>query len=136
VNNCWVAFKWQETSASHFSLGFRVPATGKSHFGRWLSEQHGYAHVDIEKDDVRRLLGLRHVWDIFTNSGDLLPLVAALRTLGPCVIFDWGFLPHCLSAVATFKSNGAELWWFDGDRNRARQEFIKRNTVALANFDY
>lgn len=120
----------------HLILLAGIPATGKSHFCRWLSAQHGYVHVDIEKADFRHSLGLCHVWDIMESSGDALPLITALRRLGPRVILDWGFPPHCLPIVTTLKNNGANLWWFDGDYDKARHEFIKRNTVALASFDH
>jgi hypothetical protein len=112
-----------------------IPATGKSHFGQWLSREHGYVHVDVEKACRLEILGLRATWDACFQSGDASPFVADLRALGSPVAVDWGFPPDLLHIVRALKREGVGVWWFDGDRARAREEFVKRGTVPVANFD-
>jgi shikimate kinase len=50
--------------SNHYQILFLagVPATGKSSYGRWLEENHGFIHVDVEnsqpeaKDELRSLV--------------------------------------------------------------------------------
>jgi len=42
------------------------------------------------------------------------------------IAIDWGF--------PLFKQSGFAIWWFDGDRNAARQLFVQRGTVPLERF--
>jgi hypothetical protein len=112
-----------------------IPASGKTHFGRWLAREHGFIHVEFEDKTVRACLGLAAGRNALKGCGNADPLITAAQNLGPRVLFDWGFPPSWLFAVARFAELGAELWWFDGDRVRARQDFVQRNTGVLDAFD-
>jgi hypothetical protein len=101
-----------------------VPATGKSSYGRWLEENHGFIHVDVEnsqpeaKDELRSL-----VW------ADPNQLIQHLKTLRSNVILDQGFVPHpeTIEHLKVLKEQGVDLWWFNADRVVARQAFAERN---------
>ena len=112
-----------------------IPATGKSTFGRWLATEHGYLHIDIEKPGRHQELSLTSAWDACLPSGDVSDLIREFRLLSPKVILDWGFPPEWLNIVSGLKRGGADIWWFDGDRAKTREEFIKRRTVAVADLD-
>jgi hypothetical protein len=112
-----------------------IPAIGKTHFGRWLTREHGFIHVEFEDKRVREAHGLAGGRNALKGSGNADPLITSVQNLGPRVLFDWGFPPAWLFAVTRFAELGAELWWFDGDRVRARQDFVERNTVAPDAFD-
>lgn len=113
-----------------------IPATGKSHLGRWLAREQGFVHVDVEEAGRLRAVGLERVWQETFTEDDGSSLVAALKSLGPRVVLDWGFPPNWLHIVEDFKDGGAELWWFDADHVEARDEFVKRGTVPEAALDH
>lgn len=54
-------------------------------------------------------------------------------TLPSCI--DWGFPVSCLPLVRELQFCGVQLIWFDGDIERAREEFVKRGGIAVTNFD-
>jgi hypothetical protein len=112
-----------------------IPATGKSHFGRWLSSEHNYVHVDLEEAGRLESLRLGPAWNACFQTGDVSLLVAKLRALGPHVALDWGFPPEWLHVVRGIKGAGVDIWWFDGDRAKAREEFVKRGTVPVSDLD-
>jgi hypothetical protein len=112
-----------------------IPATGKSHFGRWLAREHEYVHVDIEEAGRLESLRLGAAWNACFQTGDVSLLVAELRALGPHVVLDWGFPPEWLHVVREMKGAGVDIWWLDGDRARAREEFVKRRTVPVSALD-
>ena len=112
-----------------------IPAAGKTSFGRWLSHQHRFIHVELENRAVRDGLKLADPWRLLRDRRSRGPLIAAVMGLGPSVVLDWGFPPAWLPAVKHFGDCGAELWWLDGDRARAREEFIACRAVPVDCFD-
>ena len=97
-----------------------VPATGKSYFCHWLAREHGYVHIDIDS------LSLREETTVL-NEYCAGKIIAAK----PYVVIDWGFPPENLATVQILRDVGFDIWWFDGDRARARKEFIIRDTVPI-----
>lgn len=49
-------------------------------------------------------------------------------------VIDWGFPLASLSLVRLFTLSGFPIWWFDGDRDAARESFIRRATVPAQAF--
>ncbi len=113
-----------------------VPATGKSAYGSWLREQHGFVHVDVENDGFGRV-GLQDAWTAVAHLPPLPldPLIAGLRALGVPVVLDWRFPPKWFPLVRAMHASGISAWWFDGDRDAARRRFIARGTVSVAALD-
>jgi hypothetical protein len=112
-----------------------IPAAGKSHFCGWLAQHHGFVHVDPEQEGRLEQLGIAEVWRRAFHDHDPGELLDALRALGPRVVLDWGFPPQLIYFAEELSENGVELWWFDADRRRARDEFIRRDTVPVAALD-
>jgi len=111
-----------------------IPASDKSTYGKWLERAKGFMHLDVEKNGVLLQAGLKPQWDyIFKDGVSVAPFVDAIRQLRRPVVIDWGFPPKCLPSVHAFHQYGVETWWFDGDREAARQSFIQRGTVSVAN---
>ena len=79
---------------------------------------------------------IQRVIELTFANEDVSRLVAALRALGPRVLLDWGFPPECLHLVEDLKERGVQLWWFNAQRGIAREEFIKRGTGHVADFDH
>jgi hypothetical protein len=88
-----------------------IPATGKSTFARWLVEQHGYHRCPSGEEP----------------GSDFLSEVIATRSAWPDVVIDWGFPVGWLPHVRNWIADGVEPWWFDGDRDAARQIFLSRS---------
>jgi len=90
-----------------------IPGTGKSTYSHWLHECYDFTHHDVD------VMGLPS--DSLLDSRRL--------------VVDWGFpaieprLTTCLALIGTWTDLGAELWWFDGDREAALQSFLYRGTV-------
>lgn len=112
-----------------------IPASGKSHFCRWLARGHQVIHVDVEEGGRLAALGLNRAWQEMVSPRGPTNLIAALRALGPRVALDWGFPPRWLHVVERFKDGGVDLWWFDADHGQARAEFVRRGTVSVADLD-
>jgi len=101
-----------------------LPGAGKSYFCRWLSDNHGYIHVnadDLTDPDVQRLLA--------PNVGNVKPVAADLIARGPDVVLEWGFIPALLGRVRQLVRIGFEPWWFGGDETAARHAFLDRGGV-------
>jgi DNA polymerase III delta prime subunit len=108
-----------------------VPATGKSSFARALARDHNFTHYDLEcypqgwPDPC-----LKVIWD-----ADPARFVAAVKANHRRVALDWGFPVRCLPIVQELRDAGAQLFWFNGEREVARRVFVQRGGIAVANFD-
>ena len=98
-----------------------IPGTGKSTYAGWLHETYDFVHRDVDYQG--------------------LPPDLVVRDQRP-VIVDWGFpanepcLTTCITLIRNWKTIGAKLWWFDGDREAALASFLKRGTVPKQQWDY
>lgn len=94
-----------------------IPGTGKSSFARWLQDEHGFFHYDV--DTVRTLPTL--AWILQQDR----------------LVVDWGFPPndHCFEVIESWATHGVSQWWFDGDRDAALQSFMLRGTVSKKAWD-
>jgi hypothetical protein len=107
-----------------------IPATGKSTFCRYLSEEHGVAHYDLENPDGWPHPALHKVWE--RNRSEF---VARLTSAHSHVALDWGFPPAHRARVDELKASGVRLVWFDGDLARARAAFESRGGGDPSDFD-
>lgn len=111
-----------------------IPASGKSTYGRWLREVQGWTFVDVEEDGELERAGLRSAWDESFTRGPSA-LVDLLRSGNRHIALAWGFPPSWLRIVAALKAAGMALWWFDGDRDAARESCIGRGSGSIQHFD-
>ena len=97
-----------------------VPGTGKSTYASWLHQTYGFVHQDVDRQGLPS---------------------ASVLTQRPLVV-DWGFpanepgLTDCIALIRSWKTTGAKVWWFDGDREAALESFLKRGTVPKQSWDY
>jgi hypothetical protein len=98
------------------------PGTGKSEFCRWLAENRGFTHIEVDSDPDR--------WGRYLEQGTLAVARELSRDLrrsvGRDVAFEWGFPPGMLDRVGLLRKVGFEPWWFDGDPVAARQGYEHR----------
>lgn len=110
-----------------------VPGSGKSCYGRWLTKNKAYLHLDLENGDLEKH-GLERLWDEFWSSR-FDGFISALLEIAAPVCLDWGFPPRCLSIVRRLADAGVELWWFEADPQLAKKYFLDRATVSETAFN-
>lgn len=114
-----------------------VPATGKSWLGQWLAEEHGYIHIDAERDDGTDFdrVGIHRQWDELISTGRATKFVNAIRRLQNSVVVNWGFPTRYLYVVTALQAEGVNAWWFHAPRKLARQAFVARGGIDPIYFD-
>jgi hypothetical protein len=106
-----------------------IPASGKSTFCRWLEEEKGFLHLNVEEDGVLDRQGLAAEWlPLFGASASAAPFIEALEKFKRPVVIDWGFPPEYLDAVRKLSEGGVMLWWFAADWAVARRKFAERGS--------
>ncbi len=109
-----------------------IPGSGKTTYSRWLTQEKGFHHLDF--DELLSGRGTPAQLDLIellkTSPEDFVRKLSKKR---PTVI-DWGFPPSSISLIRLLQSRGIAVWWFDGDREAARQSFTARDTVSLDDF--
>jgi shikimate kinase len=115
-----------------------IPGCGKSTFGRWLRDTHGYTFINMEAEPLSAesldAAGLRASWESFHSGEDRKQFIEDVTSKSP-IVLDWGFPLGASGTISALIRSGIDSWWFDGDRLTAREYFAKRNTVPLINFD-
>jgi len=108
-----------------------IPAVGKSSFGRYLARKHAFAHYDLECHPRGwPHPELKPVWDSSRAS-----FVAQLKGLHERIALDWGFPATAMPWVGELLAAGVRLVWFAADIERARELFLQRGGIAVANFN-
>ena len=98
-----------------------IPGTGKTKVGDYFSTKLKYTHLDFDRCNVS------HWPSVFCKV-----VIRCLPLLGPNIIVTWGFQPtnNDIVAVNLFKKIGFQIIWFDGNREQARKEFVRREKEA------
>jgi hypothetical protein len=102
-----------------------IPASLKSTYAGWLEREKGFLRLDFDellwgKGPKRKLRS------IATLQRSMPSFIEGTRRRASPTIIDWGLPSESLQTVGMFKEAGAELWWFDGNRQAARASFITR----------
>ncbi|MCX6981936.1 MAG: hypothetical protein NTV08_14450 [Verrucomicrobia bacterium] len=99
-----------------------VPCSGKTYFGDWLRDVHGFAHANLESRNNPTLI--------------LPPKTTAelpdwLASLAANVVVTWGFPPNqdCIELIEKFQKVGFAAWWFAADHQVARNRYIERDGI-------
>lgn len=106
-----------------------IPGTGKSTFGKWLEKEKGFIYWDLEHETLEELGERTNLgFEGESNIGSFLIKMNSINNVG---VIDWGFDPEIgLEIIQNLKKNGIDIWWFDGDRNAARDSFKNRGDVS------
>ena len=108
-----------------------LPCCGKTHFGDWLRDEHGFTHANLEP---RLDNGLCVIPPTILDD-----LPRWIGSLGEKIVVTWGFLPSRSSfeIMQRFEAIGFVPWWFDADAAVARWRFIGRDGIerATTHFD-
>ena len=107
-----------------------IPATRKTTLGDYLQAERGFLHLDFEATNS---------WpsEIQRKWGSQLDRLNFLKNPGTPLVITWGFMPGTPDemTVREFQDLGFKFIWFDGNREAARREFIKRGTVPVEALD-
>lgn len=100
-----------------------VPCCGKTHFGDWLRDEHGFAHANLE--------GRRTEGGVIVPPGLSLQLPLWLSSVSKNVVVTWGFppTPQCMELINVFQKSGFTAWWFEADHDIARDRYISRDGI-------
>jgi hypothetical protein len=96
-----------------------IPGTGKTCIGNYLEDKKGYEHFDIE--DTFKRYGGKRCMELLQDF---------VGKLGDKKVITWGFVPSDNDdIVIALQTLGYRMFWFDGNRDAARREFLKRNDI-------
>ena len=108
-----------------------IPAAGKSHFGRYLAREYGFAHYDLEcHPGGWPHPELKVIWDASRSA-----FLTELQNRHERIVLDWGFPPSAIEIVEEIRIGGATVVWFDGSIAQARKKFVERGGIDVSKFD-
>lgn len=116
-----------------------MPASGKSTFGKYLQDKHGYTYISME-DNVWPDKKMQSLWnDVFEPKSQYRKVEMFIRYLQEYyenVVLDWGFPMTQIRLVQLLKRHGCEIIWFSCSVPIARERYIKRKDGRLiSDFD-
>jgi hypothetical protein len=102
-----------------------IPGVGKTTFANWLVREKGFTRVDSDYPTMTQ--ALEALW-AGARQGRVTPeaFVREARRHG-LVIVELGIYayPQAFDFLEGFRAAGADLWWFDGDRDEAFKAWLK-----------
>ena len=100
-----------------------VPCCLKTKFGDWLRDNRGFLHIDMETNFDT---GPFHPMWAKSLPNDIQSFADALKPIHPRIVLTWGYPIKCLPWIPQFQNAGVQSWWFDGDVDLARSNWIGR----------
>lgn len=110
-----------------------IPASGKSSFGEFLRDKHGYFYIDMEHSPWADET-IHSVWDLIFkelgNENRIGDFVKVLEAKGDKVVLDLGFVPNdaYFWIISSLRSFGCKVIWFNCPYDVARKRFVSRIT--------
>lgn len=110
-----------------------IPASGKSSFGNFLKDKHGYYYIDMEHspwpdEEIHK------TWDlIFRQLGNqdrICDFLDNLKVKGNKTVLDLGFVPNdtYFRIIGSLKKFGCKVIWFNCPYDIAKKRFLNRIT--------
>lgn len=113
-----------------------------------MRDEHGYEHVDNDKvfqtlaanppaTAWAALTPLERAWTVLAQGR--IPPEAFIRTVaasGQPVVVEYGMFAdqRGIERLSQLRTLGAEAWWFDGDREAAKQGWREENRKSSRQF--
>ena len=102
-----------------------IPGVGKTTFANWLVREKGFVRIDSDHSDPQSRPD--QLWRAVIDRG--LPpsaFIAAAKANRPVVV-ELGIYayPQAFDFLHACQAAGANLWWFDGDRDEAFKAWLK-----------
>jgi hypothetical protein len=107
-----------------------MPCCGKTYFGDWLRDAHGYTHVNLEP--------------CITAQGTVMPpklyweMPEWLAGLSSRIVVTWGYKPVLagFDFIRRFEQAGFVPWWFEADPGLVKKQYILRDGATMAKRDF
>lgn len=104
-----------------------VPGTGKTTLGKYLAENKGFFHVNMEKS------GFAQVRELKKDESEFLKKLTPHEN----VVITWGFGFFSRPIVESLRAKGFTLFWLDGDRIASFKTFMHRDKhSARSEYEY
>jgi hypothetical protein len=110
------------STKQQFILLSGIPGSGKSRFGKYLRDKHGFHFIETDFDPIEL--------DVLC-SGDIHDYVARWVKRYNHICVEWGFKPCLLSRVLSLKEQGASIFWFICDKEIARLNYFEAHNNDL-----
>jgi hypothetical protein len=97
-----------------------IPGSAKTPFADWLRDEFGFMHIDFEllSNDFQQFLA-QHRWNLHWLFGEM-------SRFSRSVVASWGFPIEALPNVQTLSGTDVRLIWFDGNREVARKDWMRK----------
>jgi hypothetical protein len=97
-----------------------IPGSAKTPFADWLRDEFGFMHIDFEllSNDFQQFLE-QHQWNLNWFFGEM-------SRFSRCVVASWGFPIQALPNVQTLNGSDVRLIWFDGNREVACKDWMRK----------
>ncbi len=94
-----------------------VPGAGKSRFASHLVDDHGFIFIDTDVGAATDLL--RMSWFSLISHGPVGPFLRQVAVQPTPVVAEYGLWANAqnIALLQQLETQGAEPWWFDGDRD-------------------
>jgi hypothetical protein len=105
-----------------------IPGSAKTPFADWLRDEFGFMHIDFEllSNDLQQFLRL-HQWNLHW-------LFAEMSRFSRCVVASWGFPIQALPNVQALSGSDVRLIWFDGNREAACRDWMRKTGRSDSDF--
>ena len=114
-----------------------VPGAGKTTFADWLVDNKGFIRIDSDFGGAGNSKAAI-AWRAFLNrSGTPEAFMKVAHYSQQAIVLEFGMYAT-LGAIALleqFRDAGAEVWWFDGDRDEAFEAWKRENRKSGRIFD-
>jgi hypothetical protein len=117
-----------------------IPASGKSGFGEYLRDAHGYFYIDMEyspwpDEDIHTIWN--KIFECPCDENRVRAFVIACEKKNSRVALDLGFPPSknysCI--VPLLKKLGCRIIWFQCDEDVARRRYEARGNRSINEFE-
>jgi gluconate kinase len=119
---------------------------GKSAFGNYLAQTHGWLHLEMDQFHCLDIHQLRHEWDLFCLQKNILPLVRTIRqrvtsankancilTFSSNLVLPPGLIRVCAPSIQICYLYGSTAHCINAFLRR--EEFLRRKLVTGQSLD-
>jgi hypothetical protein len=114
-----------------------VPGVGKTTFADWLVDNKGFIRIDSDFGGAGNSKAAM-AWRAFLNrSGTSEAFMKVARYSQQPIVLEFGMYATvgAIGLLKQLRQAGAEVWWFDGDRDEAFEAWKKENRKSGRVFD-
>jgi hypothetical protein len=117
-----------------------VPGVGKTTFADWLVENKGFIRIDSDLGGAGSSKAAK-AWSAFlkrSETPEALAFMKVARYSQQPIVLEFGMYATvgAIALLEQLRQAGAEVWWFDGDRDEAFEAWKLENRKSGRTFDF